>query len=115
MPSTVTLVLQGLIAVFVKEHSNKGTVGILKSPPVKHQLTITITKIPLDGSPQSTPPFTMAAQLALNVQGATKQDITFIDPQSTLNRMDTSQHKSSFSWAVDLDQLYQKTVGAKLD
>jgi hypothetical protein len=112
MPSNVQLLLEGLIAVFAKEHSTNGIVGILKSPPVNHQLTITITKTAVTGSNPIT--FTIKDPLELLVSGASQTDITFRDRQASLDRTDPTKHKDSFSWAVDLEnqELYKKPIGA---
>jgi hypothetical protein len=117
MPTNVTLLLKGLLALSAKEGRTTGKVGVLKTPPAGHELTIKITKQPPTG-PAPTPVILTRAQikdaLLLNIVNATQPTIT-IRNKNTVNRKITPANQDSFAWFVDLErpaELYPFSIGA---
>lgn len=117
MPTNVRLLLRGLLVLSAKEGRTTGKVGILKTPPAGHELTITIRKQPPTGpSPRPirlTRPQLMDA-LLLSIDNAAQPNITIANP-NPVNRLIPPTDQDSFRWFVDLEragELYPFSIGA---
>ncbi len=118
MPAKVTLVLKGLIAVFVNPDRTLCTVGVLEDVPPQHNLRIIFRK-PGDAGPvedlRLEPP-NIAFNLQLDVSNISQTGITFRKP-TPINRQAnfTAENGDSFSWVVDLEnaELYNTELGAR--
>jgi hypothetical protein len=116
----VTLIIKGLIAIFVNPGRTECTLGVLSDVPPSHKLTIYLRKPGATGAmePYKTlePPH-IARNLRLEVQNITQNRVTlrkwpmFIDRQVD----PTPENQDSFSWAVDLEneELYGRGIGAR--
>lgn len=122
MPApTVTLVLKGLMAIFVNEAETECTVGILKDPPPRHSLEIFFRKTPVGGMttelrPSLKPP-QIKKSLRLEAENVSQTKITFLDRNANINRQAEAlpENKEAFRWVVDLEhaELYDSRIGAK--
>ena len=112
MPSTVTLLLKGLIVLSAKEGNTEGKVGILKTRPAGHKLTITVEKFPPTGPPPPKEKLpTVKDRLYLEIT-PTEPKITVRD-KTPVKRLDTVEHPESIKWFVDLEnnELYDSKIG----
>src|ERR1044072_4691589 len=114
----VTLVLKGLIAVFVNTDKTLCTVGVLEDVPPEHKLKI-IFKMPGTTGPvehlRLEPP-NIAYNLKLEVSNISQTTITTRNPTSINRQADpTPANRDSFSWVVDLEnaELYNTALGAR--
>ncbi|HEV2915076.1 MAG TPA: hypothetical protein VGX92_17500 [Pyrinomonadaceae bacterium] len=115
MPATITLILKGLLAIFVNTDRTECTVGILRNPPPEHTLEITVTKQLLGGGEVEIPVHNIGAELYLDVQNTSQPNITFRDMGAVINRqVDPATNRDSFKWVVDLEneELYNTAIGA---
>jgi hypothetical protein len=114
-PTNVRLLLKGLLVLTAKEGQPTGKVGILKTSPAGHDLTIVIRKIPPAGP--SPPARTINRPqindaLSLNVVSA-EPNIT-IRNKNPVNRNAPPANRDSINWFVDLErpaELYRFPVG----
>jgi hypothetical protein len=114
-PTTITMILKGLLATFVNKDETECTVGILKVPPPDHKLEITLRRQPLGGpmgAPQPLSP--IADELRLMVENTSRTKIAFRDPKATIDRQLDPTNQESFRWVVDLEsaELYDRPIGA---
>ena len=119
MPPTVTLIIRGLIAVFVNPQKTLCTVGVLEDSPPDHKLSIIFRKPNAGGEMEEyerLEPPNIAYNLELDVQKISQDQITFrkvmkIDRQSD----PTAENIDSFSWVVDLEnlELYGRKIRAR--
>jgi hypothetical protein len=118
MPATVTLVLKGLIAVFVNPERTLCTVGVLEDVPPEHKLRIIFKKPGPAGMEEyeRLEPPNIAYNLQLDIGNISQTGITFRNP-TPINRQAnfTAGNKESFSWIVDLEnaELYNTAIGAR--
>lgn len=112
--SNIRLLLEGLIAIFIKNDQSECTVGILKSPPPDHKLEIDITET--IGGMTTKIPISIKDPLDLKVTGTSQTNITLRDVQpSPLDRRDRTKYRGSFSWVVDIEnpaEFYKTPIGA---
>lgn len=119
MPAKVTLVLKGLIAVFVNPDKTLCTVGVLEDAPPEHNLRIIFRKPGLAGPEEHlrlVPP-NIAYNLRLDVSNISQTTITTRNPMSLNRQVDPPiPIRSSFSWVVDLEnaELYNTPIGARM-
>ena len=118
MPAKVTLVLKGLIAVFVNPERTLCTVGVLEDVPPEHKLRIIFRKTGIAGPEEDLrlDPPNIAYNLQLDVSNISQTGITFRNP-IPVNRQANppAAIKESFSWVVDLEnaELYNTAIGAR--
>jgi hypothetical protein len=119
-PFKITLVLKGLIAIFVNPAKTECTVGMLSNAPSGHTLKISFKKQPQGGVLSEfrqplTPP-QVKSRLRLAVRNISQDRITFRGMDIDINRhVDaTPATRPSFKWVVDLenDELYGAAIGA---
>ena len=118
MPAKVTLVLKGLIAVFVNPAKTKCTVGVLEDAPPEHKLKIIFRKPGLTGPVEylTLEPPNIAYNLKLDVRNISQTAITTRNPMSIDRQANaTPANRDSFSWIVDLEnaELYDTEIGAR--
>lgn len=118
MSATVTLVLKGLIAVFVNPERTLCTVGVLEDVPPEHNLKIIFRRPGVAGPEEHErlEPPEIAYNLRLDVSNISQTGITFRNPMP-INRQAnfTPANRDSFSWVVDLEnaELYNTEIGAR--
>jgi len=115
----VTLIIKGLIAIFVKTDRTECTLGVLADVPLGHKLTIIFRKPGATGMVEHKrlEPPNIAINLRLDVQNISQNRVTLRKWPMFINRQvdPTSENKDSFSWAVDLEnaELYGSMIGAR--
>ena len=118
MPAKVTLVLKGLVAVFVNPEKTLCTVGVLEDAPPEHKLRIIFRTPGLAGPEEHlrlVPP-NIAYNLQLDVRNISQTGITMRNPTPINRQADpTAANGDSFSWVVDLEnaELYNTVIGAR--
>lgn len=119
MPAKVTLVLKGLIAVFVNPAKTLCTVGVLENGPPEHKLKICFKKPGMTGMEEylvlERPD--IAYNLKLEVLNISQDRVTLRKSDMSITRSSdpTAENKDSFNWVVDLEnlELYDGPIGAK--
>jgi len=113
-PTNVRLLLKGLLVLSAKENQATGKVGILRTSPPGHDLTIEIRRKFPTAPPQTTtinrPQ--ISDVLSLNVVNA-QPNIT-IRNKNPVNRNAAPANQDSINWFVDLErasELYRFPVG----
>jgi hypothetical protein len=113
-PTNVRLLLRGLLVLSAREGEPNGKVGVLRTSPPGHGVTIVVNKIPLDGSePEQINLNPIHDALSLNVLSA-QPNIT-IRNKNPVNRIQAPANQDSFNWFVDLErssELYRFPIGA---
>jgi len=114
MPTNVTLLLKGLLVLYAKKGETTAKVGILRTFPLGHELTITITKDPPPA--QEPDPIVLTrhdVKPSLSLEIAPVTPTTIFD-ETPVDRNQPVQHPKSFAWFVDLenDELYGTDIGA---
>jgi hypothetical protein len=124
MPTpTITLLIKGLVAIFVNEAETECTVGILKDPPPRHDLMIIFSRGPVGGALEEFKVLNrpqIKDTLRLDVQNTSEPKLTFRKKNIVINReVDPvgDADKDSFEWFVDLEneELYDHEIGASKD
>jgi hypothetical protein len=116
MPTNVTLILKGSLALFAKEGRPNGSVRILRVPPPNHVLTVKYQVQPPGGvfgnDIDVTP---IQDELRLDVQNPSNANITLRDRNANIDRMQAPTHQDSFKWFVDFEnaELYDNPIGVK--
>ena len=114
-PTNVRLLLKGLLVLTAKEGQPTGKVGILKTSPPGHDLTIVIRKIPPVGLE---PPLITLPRPQIN--DALSLNVIIAEPNITIrnknavHRNEPPTNHDSFNWFVDLEkpsELYRFPVG----
>jgi len=119
MPATATLIIKGLIVVFVNKQRTKCTVGVLGDSPPDHKLTITFRRPNAVGDMEEYKTLTaadIAYNLHLDVKKISQDQITFRNLTAIDRLKDpTAENEDSFSWVVDFEslELYSDPIGAK--
>lgn len=119
MAAKVTLILKGLIAVFVKPDKSQCLAGVLSQVPPSHKLKILFKKPGTKGMQvyKTLEPPDIGYNLRLDVQNISQQQISFRN-LTTVNRQadPLPTNQDSFSWVVDLEniELYDRSIGALL-
>ena len=119
MPAKVTLVLKGLIAVFVNADKTLCTVGVLEDVPPEHNLKIIFKRPEPAGMREyrRLEPPNIAYNLQLDVRDISQTAISMRNPTSVNRQADpTAANGDSFSWVVDLEnaELYNTAIGARM-
>jgi hypothetical protein len=113
-PTNVRLLLRGLLVLSAREGEPNGKVGVLRTSPPGHGVTIVVNKIPLDGSESEQINLNpIHDALSLNVLSA-QPNIT-IRNKNPVNRIQAPANQDSFNWFVDLErssELYRFPIGA---
>jgi hypothetical protein len=118
MLAKVTLVLKGLIAVFVNPDRTLCTVGVLEDVPPEHNLRIIFKKpgvAEMEEHLRLEPP-NIAYNLQLDVRNISQTAISMRNPTSINRQADpNAANGDSFSWIVDLEnaELYNTAIGAR--
>lgn len=113
-PTNVRLLLRGLLVLSAREGQSTGKVGVLRTAPPGHGVTIVVHKIPPNGpapDPINLNPIHDA--LSLNIISA-EPNIT-IRNKNPVNRIQAPANQDSFNWFVDLErgsELYRFPIGA---
>jgi hypothetical protein len=107
--------------LFAKEGQETGKVGILKTHPSDHDLTITVTKHPAGGNPQRQTPIPrgqIGNVLTLDIINPTQRTITIRNRRQVNRKKDLSQppdEPDSIKWFLDLEragEMYPTAIGA---
>lgn len=113
-PTNVRLLLRGLVALSGREGQPNGKVGVLRTSPPGHELTIVVRRIPPVGpAPDPVNVNPIQDTLSLNVVSA-EPNIT-IRNRNPVNRLQAPTNQDSFNWFVDLErssELYRFPIGA---
>ena len=121
MPTKVRLLLRGLLVLIAKEGQRTGQVGILRTHPDGHGLTITVTKFPPAGTPQPMAPIPRGQirdVLTLDIINPTQPNITIRNRRPVNRKKDLSQspdEPDSISWFLDFEragETYPTSIGA---
>lgn len=114
-PTNVRLLLKGLLVLIAKEGQPTGKVGILRTSPPGHDLTIVIRTIPPVGTP---PPLRTLPRAQIN--DALSLNVVIAEPNITIRnknpviRTALPANQDSINWFVDLErasELYRFPVG----
>ena len=113
-PTNVRLILRGLLVLSAREGQSTGKVGVLRTAPPGHAVTIVVHKIPPNGpAPEPINLHPIHDALSLNVLSA-QPNIT-IRNKNPVNRIQAPANQDSFNWFVDLErvsELYTFPIGA---
>lgn len=114
----VTLILKGLLAIFVNEGETECTVGMLNSSPPHHDRRISIKNALIEDTPLEVilKPPQIKSKLRLEVENVSQTKITFYEKNAPINRQAQPKgEKLPFRWVVDLEhpELYGRAIGAK--
>lgn len=115
----VTLILKGLIAIFIDPARTECTVGVLADVPPSHKLSIVFRKpvgTVMTEYKRLEPP-NIAGNLRLDVQNISQNRVALRKWPMFVNRQadPTPENQDSFSWAVDLEnaELYHRRIEAR--
>lgn len=120
MPSNVKLLLRGLLVLVAKEGQREGKIGVLRTFPPRHDLTITITRTPpIVGVPN---PFILRRgqirdSLRLEIEPASNPNITIRNNSPVTRTLPpTAANANSFCWFVDLEgpEFYDRRIGVDM-
>lgn len=119
-PTNVRLLLKGLLVLTAKEGQPIGKVGILKTSPPGHDLTIVINKLPPGGGGPPAPITLNRPQIndALSLNIVSAQPNITIRNKNAVNRNALPANQDSFNWFVDLErpsELYRFPVGVNIE